>query len=140
LGRFWKGPFLESQKEGACFSLFGDLAQFVALILEKTQGNLPFWMCPEQVRLLPLENVDYREVSQILEECRIRSQIDKDKSPLKEKIHRALRVKVPYVMVFGKQEEKAGNMKIRAYGSSHDQTLTKEQVKNFLVERQVESQ
>ncbi|NGX59711.1 MAG: Threonine--tRNA ligase 2 [Chlamydiae bacterium] len=140
LGRFKCGPFLECEKEKISFSLFGNLAHFVALILEKTEGELPFWMSPEQVRLLPLGNRNFENVLEIFRKAQIKYAIDRDDCPLKEKMYRALRVKVPYVIIFGKQEEEAGKMKIRAYGSSHDQLLTIEQMKNFLAERNLESQ
>ncbi|NGX48129.1 MAG: hypothetical protein K1000chlam3_01519, partial [Chlamydiae bacterium] len=140
LGRFWCGPSLECEKEMISFSLFGNLTRFMALILEKTEGRLPFWMCPEQVRLLPLGGVDFGSVLEIYHQLQIRYTVDRDKSPLKEKMHRALRAKVPYVMVFGKQEEKTEKMKIRAYGNSHEQTLTLQQMQNFLAEQKLESQ
>jgi threonyl-tRNA synthetase len=48
LKRWWCGPFLsilESKKEGVLLrSAFGNLERIVGLLLEKTGGELPFWL------------------------------------------------------------------------------------------------
>jgi threonyl-tRNA synthetase len=51
-----------------------------------------------------------------------------------------LQVKVPCVIVFGKQEEKTGNVQLRSESESQNRTLTIEQMKKFLSERVLESQ
>jgi len=140
LGRFRSGPYLEKGKDKVSFSLFGDLDRFIDLVLERTKGDLPFWLCPEQVRLLPMEHVDFDPVIKILQMLKIRYIVDQKKDPLKEKMHRALQVKVPYVIVFGKHEENSGKVKLRAYGSNQDQEVTLEELKNTLAERQLENQ
>jgi len=140
LGRFCPGPYLESAKERISYSLFGDLEKFINLVLEKFGRELPFWMAPEQVRLLPLEGVVFAEVIKNLDELGIRYSVDQSERPLKEKMHRALQVKVPCVIVFGKQEEETGRLKVRVQGSSQNKTLTMQQMKNFLSERKLESQ
>lgn len=139
IGRFWTGPTLWLKKEGIQFSLFGDLERFIALLLERYEGELPFWICPEQVRLLPFEGVDIEPVIKIFNRQNIRYFVDVEPNLLKEKMHRALRVKVPYVMVFGKREENSKQMNIRAYGSSLDETMTLEKMEQFLAERKLES-
>ncbi|MDN3506541.1 MAG: His/Gly/Thr/Pro-type tRNA ligase C-terminal domain-containing protein [Simkaniaceae bacterium] len=140
LRQFWPGPTLERDKEKISFSLFGDLEKFIHLVLERFGRELPFWLAPEQVRLLPLEGVDFAEVLKNFEELSIRYSVDQSQRPLKEKMHRALQVNVPCVIVFGKQEEETGKLKVRVQGSQQNQTLTMQQMKNFLSERKFESQ
>ncbi len=140
LGRSWSGPQLQLQKGVVRLSLFGDLKQFISLLLEQVEGELPFWLSPEQIKLLPLKDTSFEEVIEIFNRQKIRYSVDLEPLLLKEKIHRALRVKVPYVMVFGKQEEKSEQIKIRAYGSGLDSTMTMENLEIFLSERKLESQ
>ena len=139
LGRYWTGPTLWLKKKGIEFSLFGDLERFIGLLLERYEGELPFWLTPEQVRLLPMEGVDIEPVINIFNRQNIRFFIDVEPFLLKEKMHRALRAKVPYVMVFGKREENSRQMNIRAYGSSHEKTMNMEQLEQFLAERKLEN-
>jgi threonyl-tRNA synthetase len=138
LGRYWTGPTLWLKKNGLEFSLFGDLERFIALLLERYEGELPFWITPEQVRLLPLEGVDIEPVMKIFSRQKIRCFVDGEPGLLKEKMHRALRAKAPYVMVFGKREENARQMNVRSQGL--DRTMTLEQLEQFLAERQLENQ
>lgn len=140
LGRYWTGPTLWLKKEGIEFSLFGELERFIALLLERYAGDLPFWLNPEQVRLLPLEGVNIEPVIKIFNRQNIRYFVDVEPIVLKEKMHRALRAKVPYVMVFGKREENSLQINVRTYGSSLDKTMTLENMEQFLAERKLENQ
>lgn len=135
LGLYWLGPVLEWRKDRIEFTLFGDLPRFVALLLERTEGKLPFWLCPEQVRVLPIGDVSDTAIKNILDLLKLRYTIDRGQGVLKEKMHRALRAKVPYVMVFGQKEQKEGTVKIRACGSNHEETMTLDELKHFLVEQ-----
>ena len=48
----------------------GSLDRFMAYILEETKGNLPLWLAPTQVKVLPVKNeyhLDYaNEIYQLL--------------------------------------------------------------------------
>jgi len=138
--RFWDGPTVMCEKEKISFSLVGEVKKFIALILERCEGNLPAKLQPESVRIIPLGEVDYRPVIEIFDRQKVRVFIDKEPLPLSEKMHRALRMKVPYVMIFGKQEAASGRLKIRAYGSKRDDIVKLENLESFLLERQFESQ
>ncbi len=140
LGRYWSGPTVRLEKKGASASFFGDIKRFIALVIENFEGNLPFAFAPEQVRFIPLEGADPTEVFEIFNHLNIRYLVDTSKDLLKEKLHRGLRVKVPYVMVFGKQEEKKKQMSVRTYGSNQEQKVTLEAMKTLLAERKIESQ
>ena len=135
LGRLWEGPQIELRKEGIFFSLFGEVDRLIALLLEK---GLPFWLSPEQAHLISFEGADAKELTEILEELNVRFKHDQKRAPLKEKIHRALRMKVPYVIVFGRQEEKEKEISIRTYGSKRENKMKIEDLKHFLLSRKTE--
>jgi len=140
MGRYWTGPFLQLEKEGGFFSLFGDLKRFIALLLEKYEKGLPFWLCPEQVRVLAFEGVNPGPIIEIFNRHKIRYSVDAAPNLLKEKMYRALRMKVPYVMVFGKREETSKKMNVKAYDTHLEMTMNLEEIEQFLVERKFESQ
>jgi len=135
IGRLWQGPSIEFRKDAIALTLFGELQRFIALLIEKSGGELPFWLCPEQVRLIPFEGVDFQSIKKILDDLAIRVFLDLEETPLGEKIHRALRAKVPYVMVFGKREEKADEISVRAYGQVQETRMKQEQMKHVLERR-----
>lgn len=86
-----------------------------------------------------MEGVDVQPLIKIFERQNIRFSIDMEPVLLKEKMHRALRVKVPYVMVFGKREESAKQMNIRTCGSKEDRRMNLEELEQFLAEQQLEN-
>ncbi|NGX39026.1 MAG: Threonine--tRNA ligase 2 [Chlamydiae bacterium] len=135
LGRKWPGPQIKIAETSIEFTLFSSLERFIALLLERFEGDLPFWLAPEQVRVLPLKGVDLSPVEKIFSTQQIRASFDESEGTLAEKMHRALRTKVPYVIVFGKREEQAGRVTVRAYGERKEETLTLEQFEALLVKR-----
>lgn len=139
IGRLWAGPKVEWHKGAIAFSLFGCLERFIALLIERYEGELPFWLSPEQVRLLSFEGVDSEPIQKILDGMQLRYRMDRKMTSLGEKIHQGLRMKVPYVMVFGKREEKENLVTVRAYSSNREQKMTKEQMNALLVKRKVEN-
>jgi len=139
LGCSQRGALLEPVDQGYCFS-FADLHQWIALLLEKDRGKLPDWLAPEQVRLLTEKGVEISQVTKIFRIANIRYTMDRGDEPLKEKMYRALRVNVPYVMVFGNHEEKTNQMMIRASSSKQCETIPLTQLHQFFSELQIESE
>lgn len=131
LGIEREGPYFEKGR-GA---LYGNLDAFVKLLLEGYQGELPFWLAPEQMRLLVVEGADADAIKEILNRNRIRYKVDVEEGPLREKMQRALHIKVPYVIFFGKREEVAKSITIRAFSSKRDDIITYEKFETFVQER-----
>jgi len=131
LGIEREGPFFQRGKG----SLFGNLETFIYTLLEAYQGELPFWLAPEQMRLIVMEGADPKRVKEILMKAKIRTEIEAKEGSLGEKLQRALHIKVPYVIFFGKREEAAKSVTIRAIGSKRDDTITYEEFETFVQER-----
>lgn len=136
LGRRWAGPTLVREKRGIKFSLFGSLSTWIALFLEQKRGEILFALAPEQAVLIPLDGVDPTPVCMCLDRAMARYRIDRDPKPLREKIHRALQLNVPYVMIYGKTEEKEKRVTIRAKSSKRDDRWTYEKLEKSFHERQ----
>ncbi len=98
-------------------SIFRSLEQFIALLLECKNGLFPLWLATTEVAVLPLaeRNIKYaKKVENRLIQAGVRVSIDEDLGKLGEKIHRAEKKKVPYMLIVGDNEEKGGTVTVRA--------------------------
>jgi threonyl-tRNA synthetase len=96
---------------------FGSLERFCAVLIEHFAGAFPAWLAPEQVRILPIseKHLDYgRQILTMLEEARIRAFLDSSSDKIGAKIRLAQLDKVPYMLVLGAREEKAGEVAVRS--------------------------
>lgn len=88
-------------------AIAGSLERFMAIMIEHFAGNFPFWLAPEQVRIVPVSDThkDYAtEVQTALKKARIRSTLDTDNDSLGKKIRKVKTNKLPYFIVIGDQE------------------------------------
>lgn len=108
-------------------SAFGSLERMCALLLEKNQGWLPFWLAPQQVRILVANDktdLYAKRVYETLNTQGFRVAIESGKEPLKARLYRAIVEKVPYILLLGEREERGEVLTIRTYGGSEEQTLS----------------
>jgi threonyl-tRNA synthetase len=84
--------------------------------LEHYKGELPLWLAPVQVRVLPVKDA-LREyalaVKKQLEDCAIRAEIDDRGETLGKRIRQAEVDKVPYVLVAGEREAQQAAVSVR---------------------------
>lgn len=99
--------------------LLGSLERFIGALIEHYNGELPLWLAPTQVLVVPIKDTmaDYAQtVKMRLEENMIRAKIDLSKETLDKKIRNAELAKIPYLAVVGKREEEAGSVSVRKKG------------------------
>ncbi len=102
-------------------ALFGTVERFMAILIEHFAGNLPTWLCPDQVRVLGVrdDHDDYAsEVAARLRESGVRVSVDEASEPLGARIRRAKLEKIPYVLVVGDADVAAGTVGVNARGSN----------------------
>lgn len=98
-------------------SLFGSFERFGALLLEHFKGELPLWLVPEQVRILPIGKRQQERGDTLrlqMEERGFRVGLDVSDEKLGGKIHVAELEKVPYLVIIGEREEKEGLITLRS--------------------------
>ncbi|QSR83806.1 threonine--tRNA ligase [Methylacidimicrobium sp. B4] len=96
---------------------FGSLERFLAILTEHFGGDFPVWLAPEQVRILPISDLqlDYaREVAAALRQRRLRVTVDEKSETLNAKIRIAERQKIPYMAIVGKNEQSSKNLSVRS--------------------------
>ena len=89
----------------------------LAWLIEKYAGMFPTWLCPEQVRVLPISDkyLDYAgKVEQQLRANGILCTVDRRSEKIGYKIRETRMAKVPYMLVVGEQEEECGKVSVRS--------------------------
>ncbi len=89
----------------------------LAWLIEKYAGLFPTWLCPEQVRVLPISEkyTDYAEkVNAELKKNGIRSSVDNRSEKIGYKIRETRLAKVPYMLVVGAKEEEENVVSVRS--------------------------
>lgn len=96
---------------------FGSLERFIAIILEQYQGKLPFWISPEQIRILPIsdKHLEYsNKVNEILLDKSVRSSVDNRSESLNKKIKDCQLNYIPYFIIIGDREVESNILSIRS--------------------------
>ncbi|MBL7206168.1 MAG: threonine--tRNA ligase [Candidatus Aenigmarchaeota archaeon] len=100
-------------------TIYGSLERFIGILLEHTNGNLPLWLSPVHVRVLSFTDRNKKSAEKIhsqLLEAGIRSEVDLSDNTVDYKVRDAELKKVPFIVVIGDKEEKAGTVAVRERG------------------------
>ena len=89
----------------------------LAWLIEKYAGKFPTWLCPEQVRILPISE-KYEEYAELVRKELARNGVDVTVDNRSEKIGFKIRearlAKLPYMLVVGKEESEDGTVSVRS--------------------------
>lgn len=105
---------------------FGSMERFVAVLLEHCGGNLPLWLAPVQLKVLPISDKfgEYAEqVAKALKAEGIRAEVDDRNEKIGKKIRDTELMKVPYMLVVGEKEMNEGMVAVRKHGEGDKGTL-----------------
>ena len=106
-----KRPYIIHRTSMGCYE------RTLAWLIEKYAGMFPTWLCPEQVRVLPISEkyADYAaKVKEALVENRVYAEMDNRSEKIGYKIREARLARVPYILVVGEQEQEAGLVSVRS--------------------------
>ena len=98
-------------------AIFGSLERFFGIMTENYAGDFPFWLAPEQIRLLPVtdEVMPYAEaLHRQLSEAGVRAAIDRSGERLGKLIRNGETMKIPVLAVIGAREAEAGQVSLRS--------------------------
>lgn len=104
-------PFIIHRTSLGCYE------RTLAWLIEKYAGKFPTWLCPEQVRVLPISDkyADYaEEVRKQLAANDIDVTVDNRSEKIGFKIREARLDKLPYMLVVGQQEAEDGTVSVRS--------------------------
>ena len=117
-------------------AVFGSIDRFIAYYLEETRGNLPLFLSPVQVKILPVNNeyhLDYaKEILNKLIDEDIRVELDDREEKVGYRMREAVMQKVPIVLVLGQKEVDEKLISYRRRGSQDTTTVTYEEFIDLL--------
>jgi threonyl-tRNA synthetase len=98
---------------------FGSMERFVAVLIEHTGGKFPLWLTPEQAVVLPISekfNDFAKKVSDFLNNCDIRTEIDDRNEKIGRKIRDNELKRIPYLLIVGEKEFDTNTVSVRKQG------------------------
>jgi threonyl-tRNA synthetase len=88
-------------------ALFGSLERFIGILLEHYGGDLPFWLAPVQVRVLPVGEAHLdaaRALAEALDAPGFRTEVAEPTETIGKRIRAAELEKIPVTVVYGDRE------------------------------------
>jgi threonyl-tRNA synthetase len=98
-------------------AIFGSLERFFGIMTENYAGDFPFWLAPEQIRLLPVtdEVLPYaQDLQQQLLKAGVRASLDQSGERLGKLIRNGEQMKIPVLGVIGAREAEEGSVSLRS--------------------------
>lgn len=106
-----KRPYIIHRTSMGCYE------RTLAWLIEKYEGKFPTWLCPEQVRVLPISEkyeAYAKSVEERLKENGILATTDNRSEKIGFKIRETRLARVPYMLVVGQKEEEDGTVSVRS--------------------------
>ncbi len=107
-------------------AILGSFERFVGILIEHYGGNLPIWLSPEQVAILPIseKSNDYAKIVQEkLKNAQLRAGCDLSDEKIDVKIAKAYSRKLPYMLVVGPKEAQSNTVNVRIRGDKENKTV-----------------
>lgn len=97
-------------------AILGSIERFIGVMIEHFAGDLPPWLAPEQVRVLPITDAFNEYAATVVAELRqrgLRADVDTRSEKLGYKIRDGETMKIPYQLVVGQREADEGTVALR---------------------------
>jgi threonyl-tRNA synthetase len=107
-------------------AILGSFERFIGILIEHYGGNLPLWLSPEQVGILPIseKSNDYAKIVQEkLKDAQLRVSCDLSNEKIDAKIAKAHSRKLPYMLVVGPKEVQSNTVNVRIRGDKETKTV-----------------
>jgi threonyl-tRNA synthetase len=111
-------------------ALLGSLERFFSILIEHYAAAFPLWLAPVQVKLLSVgeKHASFcRSLAAEFLEKDIRVEVDDGDETVGNKIRKAAKEKIPYVLVIGDKELESGRLSVRERGSDSTTEIGKEE-------------
>ena len=98
-------------------AIFGSLERFFGIMTENYAGDYPFWLAPEQVRLLPVTDEVQPYAEQLLDQLTkagVRATLDRSGDRLGKLIRTGEQMKIPVLAVIGAKEAEQNAVSLRS--------------------------
>lgn len=114
-------------------AILGSFERFIGIMLEHTNGNIPFWLSPVQVKILTVNDKVENYAKSLAEKLKnIRVEMDLRNESIGKKIREGEMQKIPYLLVIGGKEEKENTVAVRERGKGDLGSMKIESLLNLL--------
>lgn len=108
--------------------IYGSLERFIGVLLEHTAGELPLWLSPVQVAIIPVGKAHQTMCAKLGKEFSqtgIRTKVFGNNETVGYKIRSAEKLKIPYMLVVGDKEKKSTKLHVRIRGKKAISVMSK---------------
>ncbi|MCV3375656.1 threonine--tRNA ligase [Campylobacter sp. IFREMER_LSEM_CL2151] len=108
-------------------AILGSFERFIGILVEHCAGELPFFIAPTQVAIVPISqnHHDYaKEIARKLLELGIDSEVYNKNESLNKKIRTAEKAHVPMILVLGDEEVASKSVALRDRRAKEQKTMT----------------
>lgn len=87
--------------------IYGSLERFIGILLEHTNGNLPLWLSPLQVKVVTVTDRNIHFAEEVLEQLKeqgFRAELDASAETIGKKVRNAQLEKANYILTIGDKE------------------------------------
>lgn len=119
-------------------AILGSSDRFISFLLEETKGNLPVWVAPVQVKILPITDNQHEYAYKVKEELQskgIRVEVDDRNEKTGYKIREAQLQKIPYMLIVGEKEVEGNTVSIRSREEGDIGARTVEEFEKDILQR-----
>lgn len=106
-------------------AILGSFERFIGILLENYEGNLPFWLSPENVVVVPLQGAE-KVASEFATMARLQGArviLDDRDENLKQKIKEHSELKRNWIVVIGKRDVEKGVVSVRKLGKDRAEEM-----------------
>jgi threonyl-tRNA synthetase len=118
-------------------AILGSIERFIGILIENYKGKFPFWIAPEQIRLLPISanHIEYaKEIKNMLQKFNFRVKIDNSEDKLGSKIKQARLERVSYLGIIGDSEASKKSLTIRKADKEENVEVNFDKIIDFFEE------
>lgn len=97
-------------------AILGSVERFMAVLIEHTGGNWPFWLSPRQIMIIPIHQnllAQSKEVAQKIKQAGFYCDLDDSKEQFNKKIRNAEVSHYNFIVVIGNKEVETGTISVR---------------------------
>jgi len=102
-------------------AIYGSLERFIGILLESTNGKIPTWLAPLQVRVISFTDRNIKSCEKLvaeLKEVGIRVDADLESNTVNDKVRKAAELKIPYLVTIGDKEEEKKTLAVKKRGEA----------------------
>lgn len=119
-------------------ALLGSFERFIGILIEHTSGELPFFVAPTQVVVVPISDTHLDYAKEIVKELRkigVDSEISSKNESLNKRIRSAEKQRVPMIVVLGDNEVANRTVALRDRRSREQKDMKLDEFTNLLKEK-----